>query len=89
MALNERRGGMALRLDLTTMVDPGHAWVDELLNLRLVPHCRARGIPITVVVGTPFAQHQLLNGMDLHARHLVDVHLVARESAAQARSKTE
>lgn len=80
-ALIERPGSPALRLDLTAMLDPGRAWIDELLNRRVVPYCRERGIPIAVLVGNRFAQEQLAKSIDPHARKLVDIQLVERNHA--------
>lgn len=65
-----------MRLDLSAMLDPGRAWLDELLNRQLVPYCRTRGIPITVLVGSDFAREQLDRTVDQHGAKLVEVKVV-------------
>jgi len=72
-ALAARPGAPALRLDLTPMLDPGHAWVDELLNRQLAPYCAERGIPITIWVGTDFAEEQLTRGLTATSRSLIRI----------------
>lgn len=86
--LSERRGPTALRLDLSAMLDPGRAWLDELLNRQLLPYCRTRGIPITVLVGSDFARDQLQRTVDQQAATLVEVNLVGGVvPAARRRSR--
>lgn len=76
--LSERSRPTALRLDLSAMLDPGRAWLDELLNRQLVPYCRARGIRITVLVGSGFARDHLDRTVDQHGAKLVGVRMVGR-----------
>lgn len=81
-ALMGKPGSLALRLDLTMMLDPARAWIDELLNRRLVPYCLERGVPIAILVGNRFAREQLARSIEPQAGRLVDIRLVAQPRVA-------
>lgn len=82
MALADKPPSSAVRLDLTAMLDPGRAWIDELLNRRVVPYCRERGIRLTVFVAYQFVHEQLARCLDPPAGTLVDIRLAQGHRAA-------
>jgi hypothetical protein len=64
------------------MIDLRRTWMDQLLNRRLSPYCRERGIPTSVPVGSRFAQEQLGSSLDPTTGRLVLIQLVERGRAA-------
>lgn len=59
------------------MLDPGRAWLDELLNRHVGPYCRTRGIAITVLVRDEFAREQFHRAVAPQAQTKIDVRVVA------------